>query len=52
MRLEVLSDTALRQLEPARLTALIAHVQRFIDKAVARRACRGPGGSPAHFDGL
>ena len=35
MRLEVLSDTALRQLEPARLMALIAHVQRFIDKAVA-----------------
>ena len=35
MRLEVLSDTALRQLEPARLMALITHVQRFIDKAVA-----------------
>ena len=35
MRLEVLSDTALRQLEPARLMALIAHVQRFIDRAVA-----------------
>ena len=35
MRLEVLSDTALRRLEPARLMALIAHVQRFIDKAVA-----------------
>ena len=35
MRLEVLSDTALWQLEPARLVALIAHVQRFIDKAVA-----------------
>ena len=35
MRLEVLSDTALGQLEPARLMALIAHVQRFIDKAVA-----------------
>ena len=32
MRLEVLSDTALRQLEPARLMALITHVQRFIDK--------------------
>ena len=35
MRLEVLSDTALRQLEPARLMALITHVQRFIDNAVA-----------------
>ena len=35
MRLEVLSDTALRQLEPARLMTLITHVQRFIDKAVA-----------------
>ena len=35
MRLEVLSDTALRQLEPARLMALITHVQRLIDKAVA-----------------
>ena len=35
MRLEVLSDTALRQLEPARLMALITYVQRFIDKAVA-----------------
>ena len=35
MRLEVLSDTALRRLEPARLMALITHVQRFIDKAVA-----------------
>ena len=35
MRLEVLSDTTLRQLEPARLMALITHVQRFIDKAVA-----------------
>ena len=35
MRLEVLSDTALRQLGPARLMALITHVQRFIDKAVA-----------------
>ena len=35
MQLEVLSDTALRQLEPARLMALITHVQRFIDKAVA-----------------
>ena len=35
MRLEELSDTALRQLEPARLMALITHVQRFIDKAVA-----------------
>ena len=35
MRLEVLSDTALRQLEPARLMALITHVQRFIDRAVA-----------------
>ena len=34
MRLEVLSDSALRQLEPARLMALIAYVQRFIDKAV------------------
>ena len=35
MRLEVLSDTALQQMEPARLMALIAGVQRFIDKAVA-----------------
>ena len=35
MQLEVLSDTALRQLEPARLMALITHVQRFIDNAVA-----------------
>ena len=35
MRLEVLSDTALRQLEPARLMALITHVQRLIDKAAA-----------------
>ena len=35
MRLEVLSDTALRRLEPARLMALIINVQRFIDRAVA-----------------
>ena len=35
MRLEVLSDTALQQMEPARLMTLIAGVQRFIDKAVA-----------------
>ena len=35
MRLEVLSDTALRQLQPARLMALITHVQRLIDKAAA-----------------
>ena len=35
MRLEVLSDTAIRELEPAGLMTLIAHVQRFIDKAVA-----------------
>ena len=36
MRLEVLSDTALRRLEPARLMALITHVQRFIEVLLSK----------------
>ena len=35
MRLEVLTDAALRQLEPAKLMELIAAVQRLIDTAAA-----------------